>query len=137
MPKFYCRSAQPGVELRFELATAARGDDPLAKLPVLHDADRREILDAELLREVRPFVDRHPHELERVVVAAALQHLRDEALDAPATPGLRGEEEDEPRSLARSRDRLGMWNARHDGTPRPRVARLGQNRIVAALRNGE
>ena len=36
-------------------------------------------------------------ELERLVVAPALEHLREEALDAPALAGQRRVKEDEPR----------------------------------------
>src|SRR6185369_6682368 len=81
------RSAQPGVELLLELAAAARRDDPLAELAVLDDADGRNFLDAEFLREVGSLIDRNPDELERVVVAPALEYLRGEALDAAAAAG--------------------------------------------------
>src|SRR5436305_13179027 len=104
-------SPQPRLELPLELPAAARRGDAQLALAVLDDADGRHLLDPELLREVRPLIDRDADEVERLVVAPPLQHLGDEALDAAAAPGQRRVEEDEARSLRRPRDRLGLRNA--------------------------
>lgn len=80
---------EPRLQLLLELLAAARRNDTPNQLPPLDDADRRHLSDAELLGEVEPPIDRHAHKVERVVVAAPLQHLGDESLDPPATAGLR------------------------------------------------
>src|SRR5262249_45098276 len=97
-------SAEPRLQLPLELPAAAGRDDRSTQLPSVHHADRRHLLHPELLGEVGAPVDRHPHELEGVVVAPPLQHLRDEALDAAAATRERREEEHETRLLLR-RDR--------------------------------
>src|SRR5262249_31318635 len=107
------RSPQPWLELLLELAAAARRGDRPPQLASLDDADRRHLRDAELLREIRPPLDGDAHEVERVVVLPPLEHLGDEALDAPAAPGERGVEEDEARPRLRLRHRLGLRDGRH------------------------
>src|SRR5689334_21026695 len=91
-------SAQPGRQRGLEIPASGRRDDPLPHLPVLDDQERRDLLDPEARREIRAPVDRHLHHVERVVIAAALEHLRQEPLRAPAASGHRRVEEDQTRT---------------------------------------
>ena len=50
--------------------------DPLGQASVLDDAERRHPLDPEPLGEIGALVHRDANELEAVVVAPMLQHLR-------------------------------------------------------------
>jgi hypothetical protein len=52
----------------------------------LHDDEGRERLDLEMLEEVGALLLGDAHHLERPVVPAPLQHLREEALDASTMP---------------------------------------------------
>ena len=65
------------------------------------DEQRRCLFDAEALGQIWTFVHLDLDELERAVVLAALEHLRDEALDAPAAAAHSRVEEDEPRFCGR------------------------------------
>src|SRR5581483_6560230 len=91
-------SAQPGGERGLEIAAATRCDDPLSHLAVLDDEKRRDFLDLEARREVGTPVDGHLDQVERVVVAAALEHLRQEAFRAPAPSGHGRVEQDQTRT---------------------------------------
>ena len=55
---------------------------PATALPFDHD-ERRDGLDLEALQQVGALLLRDADDLERAVVAPALQHLREEALDTP------------------------------------------------------
>ena len=65
-----------------DLPAAARPLEAGAHDLVLDDDERRHRRDAEALDEVRALLLVDPVELERAVVASALQYLGEEALDA-------------------------------------------------------
>jgi hypothetical protein len=58
-------------------------------VPLLDDEERRHELDPESVEQVGALVLVDAVDPEGPVVAAALEHLREEALDAPAVAGLR------------------------------------------------
>src|SRR5205823_635231 len=94
-------SAQPGPEEFLDSPAACRPLEQPADALSLDDEQRRQDLHPEPLREVWPLLDRHPDEVERLVVAAPLEYLRDEAL-GPAAPSREWRvEEDEVRSFDR------------------------------------
>jgi hypothetical protein len=68
---------------------------------ICDDEQRWHFLDAEALREVAPLIHIDLTEDEGAVVFAPLQHLRDVALDTPASTVELGVEEDEPRARLR------------------------------------
>ena len=89
-------SAEPGREERLDLPAAARFLELRPDLLRLDDDERGQLDDAEALGEVGPLLVVDAVERERPVVAAALEDLREEALDAAAVPGQVRVEEDEP-----------------------------------------
>src|SRR5262245_35288094 len=90
---------KPGGEEAFDVAAAARLLEAACDGAALDDDQRRHGLDAEPLQQVRALLLRDPHDMERAMVPAALQHLRQEALDPPTMAGQCRVEEDEPRLL--------------------------------------
>jgi hypothetical protein len=90
---------KPGGELGFQLATSCRRHDSLLHTPALDDEQRGHLVHEEPLGEIRTLVDRNLDELERVVVATALEHLREVPLGPSAAPGYGRVEEDQARAL--------------------------------------
>ena len=90
---------QPGGELGLQLAASGRCHDPFLHPPAVDDEQRRYLVHEEPLGEIRPPVDRHLDELERVVVATALKHLREVPLGPAAASGDGRIEEDQARAL--------------------------------------
>lgn len=90
---------KPGGELGFQLAASGRCHDPFLDAPPVDDEQRRHLVHEEPLGEIGPPVDGNLDELERVVVAAALQHLREVPLGPPASSGDGRIEEDQARAL--------------------------------------
>src|SRR4051794_5336581 len=65
----------------------------------VHDDERGDLADSEPLDKVWSGLGAHADEMERVVVATPLQHLRDVALDPAGRAGGSRVEVDEPRTL--------------------------------------
>src|SRR5437868_601996 len=92
-------SLKPGREEVLDVFASA-GEQTSLHAAVLDHAQRRQLFDAKLLRELGPLVDVDVVDLERFVVPASLEHLREVRLDAAATARLVRVEEDEARLLA-------------------------------------
>ncbi len=90
---------KPGGELGFQLAASGRCDDPLLHPPAVDDEQGRHLVNEEPLGEIRPPVDRHLDELERVVIAAALEHLREVPLGSATASGHGRVEQEQARAL--------------------------------------
>src|SRR5215212_10456637 len=86
---------QPGGEEPFDVAAAARRLEPPRHCLALDDDQRRHRLDPEVLEEIRTLFLGHADDLERPVVAATLENLREEPLDTPTMAGQCRMEEDE------------------------------------------
>ena len=74
---------EPGREEALDLAAAAGTHEATADELVLDDDERRHRCDAEPFDEVRALLLVDPVELERAVVAPALEDLGEEPVDAP------------------------------------------------------
>src|SRR5262245_42589147 len=90
---------QPGGEEPFDIPATARPFQTTGDRLAFHDDESRHCLDLEVRQQIRPLLLRHTHDLECPVIAAALEHLREETLDPPAMPGQARMEEDKPRRL--------------------------------------
>jgi hypothetical protein len=88
---------QPGGEEALDLSAAAGPLEAAGDGAALDDEQRRHALDSEALEQVGAFLLRDSHERESAVVAATLQHLREESLDTPTMAGQCRVEEDKPR----------------------------------------
>jgi hypothetical protein len=88
---------QPGLEQLLDLAAAPRRREPGPDAPVRDHEERRERVDAEPVGEVGPLIDRNAHEIERLVVPSALEHLGDVGFGASAPSRVGREEEEELR----------------------------------------
>src|SRR6185369_14703429 len=95
---------QPGCEEALDLPAAPRALEAGPHELVLDDDEGRHRRDPETLHEVGPFPLVDPVELEGAVVSAALEHLREEPLDAAARAGHGRVEEDETWLLSRRGD---------------------------------
>src|SRR5581483_4208364 len=91
-------SAQPGGQRGLEIPAAGRRDDSLAHLAILDDEKCRDFLHLEARRKIGTPVDGNLDQVERVVVAPALEHLREESFRAPASSGHRRVEQDQTRT---------------------------------------
>src|SRR3954471_18836189 len=99
---------EPRCQRLFELLAASRSDDPHLHAPVVDDADRRQLVDTEMIDQLGMTFRAHAHELERLVVVAPLQHLREERLDTATRARRLTVEEEEARLVGRrSPQRLG------------------------------
>lgn len=78
-------SVQPLGKLLCELTAAARGNDPFAQASILDHAERGHSLNLEPFREIGSFLDGDAYDLEGLVVASPLQHLRHKPLHPAAT----------------------------------------------------
>ena len=99
---------QPGLEEGFDVPAAARLLEPSADMPSLENQERGERLDRESFDQVGAIFTRNSIELERAMVAPALEHLREKPLRASARAGLCRVKEHESRlgrRLERSVDR--------------------------------
>jgi hypothetical protein len=94
-------SLQPGREEALDLAAAARLLEPGLYGFALDDDEGRHRQDAEPLDEVGTLLLVHAVELERAVVAPALEYLSQEPFNATAGAGNGRIEEDESRLLGR------------------------------------
>jgi len=92
-------SAQPGPEDLLDSPAACWPLGPPANALSFDDEQRRQGIHPEPLREVWSLLDRYPDEVERLVVAAPLEYLRDEVLGPAAPSRERRVEEDEARSF--------------------------------------
>src|SRR4051794_3364948 len=79
--------AEPGGEEERDLRAAARRDEASADGAAVDDDERRHLLDAKALEQVRPLLLDDVLDEERVVVAPALEDLGEEAVYALAPSG--------------------------------------------------
>src|SRR5215218_1238551 len=91
------RLDQPGLEEPLDVAAAARLLEPCQDPLALDDVERRHALEVEALGQIGSLLAVDAVDLERFVIPALLQDLGEEPVHAPAPPGLRRVEEDEPR----------------------------------------
>src|SRR5581483_4880995 len=92
-----CVLAEPGGKFSFEVAGAFRIDDPSSHSSFMDDEEGRKVGDAESFGEIRAVIDADTHDVEGVVVLAALHCLGDEAFGAAAAPRARRVEDGELR----------------------------------------
>jgi len=90
-------STKPGSEQRLYLPAAAGPLETRSFQVICDDDERREHAHIEAPHDVRLQLLVDDVEAERPVIAAALQHLREEAFDAPTVSGDGGGEEQQPR----------------------------------------
>jgi hypothetical protein len=84
---------KPGLEKRFDISAAARADQSGPNLFPLDDDQCGERFDLESLEQVGTLLAGNAIELERSVVAATLQNLRQKTLRASTRARLRRVEE--------------------------------------------
>src|SRR6476660_1490956 len=96
---------EPGRQETLDVPASSWPLEPGRDGLLLDDDEGGNRLDLEPLVQVRPLLLRYQHDVERAVVAAPLQHLREEALNAPTMAGQARVEEDEPRLVRQWWDR--------------------------------
>jgi hypothetical protein len=78
---------KPGREEALDLPTASRLREAGRDRPLFHHDERRQLVDPEVLDEVRTLLLLDAIEVERSVVPPALEHLREEPLGSATSTG--------------------------------------------------
>src|SRR5947208_9344598 len=91
-------SAEPGGEQALDVAAAARRREATLNLLAVDDDQGRHLVDPESCGELGLFLDLDAVQAKGVVVTAALEHLREIALDPARLPRAAGVEEHETRA---------------------------------------